>query len=104
MPEDSSGHRQIIKQIAAAVSSDNEGQIGVTVYQEKTPMEKVDAPLSDPGIPFESSNSIHAMHWVAFPVEAGVADRYELRLDIYGGINLFLWGLRLIYEKGGIVR
>lgn len=109
LPEDKGGRRQILKQISAAMSPDYDGALSAVVYQEKMQAPEVYLTLNRvnfvswdfSAVTFEG---VDAMRWLDLPVSIGVADRYEIRMYLHSGSDLLLWGLRMNYEKGGIVR
>ena len=109
LPEDSRGCRQILKRLSVAVSPDYEGAISAVLYREQTPMprgylamNRIDfAALDFADFTFDGTDS---MRWAQLPIAPSAADRYAIRIDFCGGLNLLLWGMRMIYEKGGAVR
>ncbi len=109
LPEDSRGARQILKQLSLAVNPDYKGEIKAVLYREQTPQPQVSvalnrmdfAALDFADFTFDGTDS---MRWVQIPVASSAADRYAVRVDISAGQNLLLWGMRMIYEKGGAVR
>ena len=109
LPEDSRGARQILKQLSLAVSPDYDGEIKAIVYREQTPEPQVSVALNRldfsafdfADFTFDCTDS---MRWVQLPVASSVADRYAVRIDLSAGQNLLLWGIRMLYEKGGLVR
>ncbi len=109
LPEDSHGARQILKQLSVAVSPDYKGKITVILYREQAPcpqvsmaLNRVDFSAWDFGaLTFDGTDAIR---WVQLPVVSSAADRYVIRIDLCAGQNLLLWGMRMVYEKGGTVR
>ncbi|MBR2012742.1 MAG: hypothetical protein IJ995_00800 [Clostridia bacterium] len=109
LPEDSRGCRQILKQLSVAVSPDYEGEVSAVLYREQTPMpqgslamNRVDFSAWDfADCTFDGTDS---MRWVQLPITPSAADRYAVRVDLCSGQNLLLWGMRMVYEKGGTVR
>lgn len=109
LPEDPRGDRQILKHLSVAVSPDYEGELSAILYREQTscpqvtlPFNRVDFSAMDFGeMTFDGTAS---MRWVALPIGGSSADRYALRIDLSAGQDLALWGIRMVYEKGGTVR
>ncbi|MBQ9953241.1 MAG: hypothetical protein IJO92_02795 [Clostridia bacterium] len=109
LPEDSRGCRQILKQLSVAVSPDYEGEITAVLYREQTPMPQ--EALAMNRVDFSALDFAHftfdgtdSMRWVQLPVTPSAADRYAVRIELCSGQELLLWGLRMVYEKGGTVR
>lgn len=104
LPEDASGRRQIARQIAAAVSSSADNRLSAVVFQELVPLKEVDFPLRRWDAPDGSMSVFNAFRWIELPIDAGTADRYEIRINFHSSRELWLWGLRFVYEKGRFVR
>lgn len=109
LPADGSGRRQNLKQLSASLCPDYEGRVRLRLYREQTPtadqslaVHRSDFSDWDFGeVSFDGSNSAR---WMALPAVGGPADGYAMRLYLDAGERLLLWGLRMIYEKGGTVR
>ena len=109
LPADRSGRRQNLKQLSASLCPDYRGQVRVRLYREQTPA--ADQPLavhrpdfSDWDFGSVSFDGSATARWMALPAAGGPADGYAARLYLDAGEDLLLWGLRMIYEKGGTVR
>ena len=109
LPEDSRGDRQILKQLSVAVNPDYNGKISAVLYREQVPCPPVSLAMNR--VDFSAWNfeeltfdGTDAMRWVQIPIASSVADRYAVRIDLCAGENLLLWGMRMVYEKGGTVR
>ena len=109
LPEDSQGHRQILRQLSVAVSPDYAGKLSAVLYREQTPQPQVELAMNrldfaDWDFGKVSFDGTDAMRWVQLPLSSSVADRYAVRIELCEGKDLLLWGVRMIYEKGGAVR
>ncbi len=109
LPEDSRGCRQILKQLSVAVSPDYEGGISAVLYREQTPLPQVSLALNrvdfaDWDFADCTFDGTDSMRWVQLPIASSAADRYAVRIDLRSGQDLLLWGMRMVYEKGGTVR
>ncbi len=109
LPEDSRGYRQILKQLSVAVSPDYDGEISAVLYREQTPLPQVFLAMNrvdfaDWDFADCTFDGTDAMRWTQLPIASSAADRYAVRIDLRSGQNLLLWGMRMVYEKGGTVR
>ncbi len=109
LPSDNSGRRQNLKQLSAFLCPAYGGRVRLRLFREQTPV--ADRPMAAHRIDFADWNFLsvsfdgsNAARWMALPAATGNADGFEVRLYLDGGAELLLWGLRMIYEKGGTVR
>ncbi len=108
LPEDSGGCRMLLKKVWIALSPDYRGEAEATLIHNRCP----DAPLPIPllrldfsdwdfgAVCFEGAN---APRWVSILRRAAVADSFSAELCIKSGQQLKLWGIRMQYEKGGVM-
>lgn len=108
-PSESGGRRQILKQLSAAFSPAYEGTASAVLYREQTPAAPVRVALHR--LDFEkldfsefTFDGSGDLRWVALPVPSVSGDQFSVRVDLESGDDLLLWGLRMSYAKGGMVR
>lgn len=109
LPADNGGRRQNLKQLSALLCPAHGGKVRLRLFREQTPatdrsmaVQRLDfADWDFAAVSFDGST---APRWMALPAVTGIGDGFEVRLYLDAGAELLLWGLRMIYEKGGTVR
>ncbi len=109
LPADNGGRRQNLKQLSALLGPAYGGKARLRLFREQTPaadqaMAAHRMDFADWDFASVSFDGSDAPRWMAFSSATGLGDGFEARIYLDGGEDLLLWGLRMIYEKGGTVR
>lgn len=107
--EESGGRRMILRQLWAAISPGYGSAISAVLYRDRCPMNARELALhrldfSDwdfGNLTFDGSDTVR---WVKLNDRSAAADAFAVRLELSDAADLRLWGLRMIYEKGGMMR
>ena len=109
LPGDKTGRRQILKRLWAAISPAYRAKLKAVLYCGQCPappiqfwIHRLDFSDWDFGsVTFDGSRSMRWMSLVVCPI---TAEHFSIRFTLEPGADLLLWGLRMIYEKGGKMR
>jgi hypothetical protein len=100
LPAEDGGRIQNVRQIAAAFSPMAGAKVEGRLYKEFRPLEFGGTQTQT----IEFSEAVNTrMRWVVFPSLKERGSQFSLRL-CWEDSDLLLWGLRMIYEKGGIAQ
>ena len=107
--EDKSGRKMLLRRLWAAVEPGEDTELSVRLYRDHTPMKPKTldlhcldfAALDFGNFSFEGCRG---MRWVPLCREALSAHHLSTVVDLSHAGTLTLWGFRMIYEKGGMMR
>ncbi len=109
MLEDKSGRRLILRKLWAAVTPGYGASVKVRVYKDRCPdteqfisMNLTD--FTDWDFSSVSFDGIDAARWIALKHRSAAADTFSVLFDMSEATELLLWGFRMMYEKGGMIR
>lgn len=107
--EESNGHRMILRRMWAAVSPGYGASVSAVLYRDNCPMTQRELALhlADFGdwdfgnVTFDGSDTVR---WIPLNRRSAAADAFSVRLELSAAADLRLWGFRMTYEKGGMMR
>lgn len=107
--EDASGRRLILRRMWLAVSPGYGASMKVCFYSDGCPAKErqLNMHLLDYGdIDFNTFTfeGIDTARWVPLNLRSAVANAFSVELDLSEGAELLIWGFRMMYEKGGVMR
>jgi len=108
LPEDSGGRRMLLKKVWAAFSPDYRGAAESVVIHGCCPdfpaeisLRRLDfADWDFASVCFDGTD---APRWFSLLRRSALADSFSVELALCGGQQLKLWGIRMQYEKGGVM-
>lgn len=100
LQEEESGRRMILRRLFAAFSEDTDERIKVELIQDRVPTETLEISLQEENAALEQTKDAH---WVSLLHRPRLSKAISARLDLTGAGKVLLWGVRLIYEKGGMI-
>ena len=101
LQEEEGGRRMILRRLFAAFSEDTDEQVKVELIQDRVSAETLQVSLQEGSASAEQTMDAH---WVSLLQRPHLSKAVSARLELTGAEKVLLWGVRLIYEKGGMIR
>ena len=100
LQEEDSGRRLLLRRLFAAFSGDKDETVKVEIIQDRKITDTVEIALNEG---WETTDLTDDAHWVSLLHRPRLAKAISARLDLSGTEQVLLWGVRVIYEKGGLI-
>ena len=94
--EEQKGRRMLLRRLWADVSG-NTGILQVGITDHNNAFRMLDVSL-------ETLQNAESSRWVSLLQNPRLAENFSVKLDLSSAREALLWGYRMIYEKGGLIR